>query len=184
MTEYKGKILVVDDEEDMTTFVGTLLEDNGYSVVKAADGKQGMAKAKSESPDLVILDICMPEETWCAHVPQPAGRCTDERDPRDHPDREFRTISSGSLRLAARFVHPRATLISHRTASNCWRRSAELIGGETHHVTTCGYSLAVRAAYSGKRVTGPYQYRHLGNPRWRAPNEAQYLDCDTDLPWS
>ena len=41
MTEYKGKILVVDDEEDITTFVGTLLEDNGYSVIKAADGKQG-----------------------------------------------------------------------------------------------------------------------------------------------
>ena len=63
MTEYKAKILVVDDEEDITTFVGTLLEDNGYSVIKAADGKQGMAKAKSDSPDLIILDICMPEET-------------------------------------------------------------------------------------------------------------------------
>jgi DNA-binding response OmpR family regulator len=63
MTEYKTKILVVDDEEDITTFVGTLLEDNGYSVIKAADGKQGMAKAKSDSPDLIILDICMPEET-------------------------------------------------------------------------------------------------------------------------
>jgi DNA-binding response OmpR family regulator len=63
MAEYKAKILIVDDEEDVTTFVGTLLEDNGYSVIEAADGKQGMAKAKSESPDLIILDICMPEET-------------------------------------------------------------------------------------------------------------------------
>ena len=63
MAEYKAKILIVDDEEDITTFVGTLLEDNGYSVIKAADGKQGMAKAKSDSPDLIILDICMPEET-------------------------------------------------------------------------------------------------------------------------
>ena len=63
MAEYKAKILIVDDEEDVTTFIGTLLEDNGYSVVKAADGKKGMAKAKSESPDLIILDICMPEES-------------------------------------------------------------------------------------------------------------------------
>jgi DNA-binding response OmpR family regulator len=63
MAEYKAKILIVDDEEDVTTFVGTLLEDNGYAVIKAADGKQGMAKAKSDSPDLIILDICMPEET-------------------------------------------------------------------------------------------------------------------------
>jgi DNA-binding response OmpR family regulator len=63
MAEYKAKILIVDDEEDVTTFVGTLLEDNGYSVIKAADGKQGMTKAKSDSPDLIILDICMPEES-------------------------------------------------------------------------------------------------------------------------
>jgi CheY-like chemotaxis protein len=63
MAEYRGKILVVDDEEDVTTFIGTLLEDNGYSVTKAANGKEGFAKAKSESPDLIILDISMPEET-------------------------------------------------------------------------------------------------------------------------
>ncbi|MGA3126245.1 MAG: response regulator [Candidatus Korobacteraceae bacterium] len=63
MTEYKGRILVVDDEEDVTTFLGTLLEDNGYSVIKAADGKRGLEMARSESPDLIILDICMPEET-------------------------------------------------------------------------------------------------------------------------
>ncbi len=63
MAEYKAKVLIVDDEEDVTTFIGTLLEDNGYSVIKAADGKQGMVKAKAESPDLIILDICMPEET-------------------------------------------------------------------------------------------------------------------------
>jgi len=63
MAEFKAKILLVDDEEDVTTFVGTLLEDNGYSVVKAANGKEGLAKAKSETPDLIILDISMPEES-------------------------------------------------------------------------------------------------------------------------
>jgi CheY-like chemotaxis protein len=63
MTECRGNILIVDDEEDVTTFVGTLLEDNGYAVSKAADGKQGLAKAKAESPDLIVLDICMPEDS-------------------------------------------------------------------------------------------------------------------------
>jgi len=64
MTNATGKkILVVDDEADVITFVTTLLEDNGYSVIKAADGKEGFAKAKTEQPDLIVLDISMPEET-------------------------------------------------------------------------------------------------------------------------
>jgi CheY-like chemotaxis protein len=64
MAEPSGKkILVVDDEADVVTFVTTLLEDNGYSVIKAEDGKQGFAKAKAETPDLIVLDISMPEET-------------------------------------------------------------------------------------------------------------------------
>jgi CheY-like chemotaxis protein len=64
MAEKTGsKVLVVDDEEDVTTFLGTLLEDNGYTVIKAANGKDGFAKAKSEQPDVILLDISMPEET-------------------------------------------------------------------------------------------------------------------------
>ena len=58
-----GRILVVDDEEDVLTFIGTLLEDNGYSVIKAMNGKEGFAKAKSELPELILLDISMPEES-------------------------------------------------------------------------------------------------------------------------
>jgi len=56
-------ILVVDDEEDVLTFIGTLLEDNGYVVTKAMNGKEGFAKAKAELPDLILLDISMPEES-------------------------------------------------------------------------------------------------------------------------
>ncbi len=64
MNEKNGmKILVVDDEADVVTFVATLLEDNGYSVIKAQDGKEGFALTKAEHPDLIVLDINMPEET-------------------------------------------------------------------------------------------------------------------------
>jgi DNA-binding response OmpR family regulator len=58
-----AKILVVDDEVDVTTYLGSLLEDNGYSAIAAANGREGFIKAKSEQPDLIILDISMPEET-------------------------------------------------------------------------------------------------------------------------
>ncbi len=57
------KILVVDDEADLVVFLKTLLEDNGYAVVTANDGNQAMEKVKSEKPDLITLDISMPEKS-------------------------------------------------------------------------------------------------------------------------
>lgn len=54
------RILVADDEPDFVTFVSTVLEDNGATVMKASDGNQAFAMAKSEKPDLITLDISMP----------------------------------------------------------------------------------------------------------------------------
>ena len=54
------KILVVDDEPDMVTYISTFLEDEGYAVLSAQDGPEGLAKARAESPDLITLDINMP----------------------------------------------------------------------------------------------------------------------------
>jgi CheY-like chemotaxis protein len=57
------KILVVDDEPDILTFLGTLLRKNGYDVCEACDGVEGMKKVLEEKPDLVCLDLLMPEKT-------------------------------------------------------------------------------------------------------------------------
>ena len=59
----RKRILVVDDEPDVVTYLGALLSDNGYAVSAAADGREGFAKAKSERPDLITLDITMPNES-------------------------------------------------------------------------------------------------------------------------
>ncbi len=56
-------ILVIDDEPDTVTYLETLLQDNGYDTISANDGKDGMKKAKSEKPDLIILDVTMPERS-------------------------------------------------------------------------------------------------------------------------
>jgi CheY-like chemotaxis protein len=58
----KQKILVVDDELDMRTFIATLLETKGYKPVVASDGLEGIRLAKEEKPALIILDIMMPKE--------------------------------------------------------------------------------------------------------------------------
>jgi len=65
MTDEKtGKtILVVDDEPDIVSYITTLLEDNGYKTVSAADGVQAMEKIKEHRPVLICLDISMPEKS-------------------------------------------------------------------------------------------------------------------------
>ena len=54
------KILVVDDEEDITALVKTLLEDEGYKVNAAKNGEEGLTKLKKDKFDLVLIDMFMP----------------------------------------------------------------------------------------------------------------------------
>ena len=55
----EAKILVVDDDPDFVEAMRLTLEANGYTVVSAASGDEGLAKVRSESPALVILDVIM-----------------------------------------------------------------------------------------------------------------------------
>ncbi len=57
------RVLVVDDEMDMRTYISTLLESNGYKAVVAGDGRKGMRKVIDNPPDLVCLDVMMPKES-------------------------------------------------------------------------------------------------------------------------
>ena len=57
------KILVIDDEMDTVIYMETLLQDNGYETVSANNGQEGLDKAKSENPDLVVVDVSMPEKS-------------------------------------------------------------------------------------------------------------------------
>ena len=57
----KGKILVVDDEIYIVHILDFSLGMEGYEVVTALDGEQGLEKARTERPDLIVLDIMMPK---------------------------------------------------------------------------------------------------------------------------
>lgn len=59
--ETRKKILVLDDEKHIVTYLETLLRDNGYDTVAAFNGEEGLQKVRSDKPDLVTLDITMPE---------------------------------------------------------------------------------------------------------------------------
>ena len=55
------KILVVDDDPDILDALSMILESQGYQVVTARDGVEGLANLKAEKPDLLILDLLMPK---------------------------------------------------------------------------------------------------------------------------
>ena len=57
------KILIVDDDKDFSQSVEDLLKSEGYHVLKAYNGKEGLELASKERPDLMILDVMMAHDT-------------------------------------------------------------------------------------------------------------------------
>jgi len=57
------KVLIVDDEEDVRTYLNSLLTNNGYQTVIAVDGEDGFHKVNEFCPDLILLDIIMPNQS-------------------------------------------------------------------------------------------------------------------------
>ncbi len=55
----QGKILIIDDDPDITEAMRTILENRGYEVRSALDGAAGMDRLKEIKPDLIILDVMM-----------------------------------------------------------------------------------------------------------------------------
>jgi CheY-like chemotaxis protein len=55
----QGKILIIDDDPDITEAMSVVLENRGYEVRSARDGSEGMEQLKQAKPDLIILDVMM-----------------------------------------------------------------------------------------------------------------------------
>jgi CheY-like chemotaxis protein len=58
----KRKILIVDDEPDFAMLLKKRLEANGYGVAIATNGNEGLKQIKANRPDVILLDILMPEK--------------------------------------------------------------------------------------------------------------------------
>ncbi len=59
-------VLVVDDDPDAREFLSTVLQDNGFTAATANDGTEAIAMIEQAAPDLVALDITMPEKSGVA----------------------------------------------------------------------------------------------------------------------
>lgn len=61
MTSAASTILVVDDYQDNRTLLAAWLRAKGYKVVEAQDGREGVLQANRSHPDLILMDLAMPE---------------------------------------------------------------------------------------------------------------------------
>ena len=59
----RKKVLTVDDDPDIRSFVVTVLEENDYIPLEANNGEEALAKIRKEKPNLVILDVLMPRQS-------------------------------------------------------------------------------------------------------------------------
>lgn len=57
------KVLIVDDDPDVRMITASVVQDKGHTPLEAANGEEGLAKVKSEKPDLVVLDVMMPKQS-------------------------------------------------------------------------------------------------------------------------
>lgn len=55
------KILIVEDNQDSRELVVKILKNKGYQIVEAVDGEQALSKAKTEQPNLILMDISIPK---------------------------------------------------------------------------------------------------------------------------
>ena len=67
MAETAAKILIVEDDQDTADTAKLVLEREGYAVLHALEAEEGMAKARAERPDLILLDVMMPTGTEGFH---------------------------------------------------------------------------------------------------------------------
>ncbi|HYM81795.1 MAG TPA: response regulator [Candidatus Limnocylindria bacterium] len=61
MSQTRPRILIVDDESDLVSVLRFGLEVEGFDVIEAADGEEGLRKARDERPDLMVLDLMLPK---------------------------------------------------------------------------------------------------------------------------
>ena len=87
MESETATVLVADDEPHLLRLVKFRLEREGYDVLTAADGDAALQVARTEQPDLCVLDVMMPKRSRLRRAARAARRRAVQLDQGDHADR-------------------------------------------------------------------------------------------------
>ena len=117
------RVLVIDDDPSVLRFLSLALEENGYEPLCAEDGMEGLDKVKSEKPDLIILDVMMPQRTRFVLFRQ-------LRNDSEYKDIPVMMVTAGSIRdtCAAFNRDPEICMLSSTSLRRNARSSAEASG--------------------------------------------------------
>ncbi len=193
MSNYR--ILVVEDEKNIRTFMQTILTSNGYEAVTARTGEEGMMLLSSHCPDLVLLDLGLPDtdgQTFIAAVRKwsqvpiiVVSARSHERDKvlsLDLGADDYMTKPFGTSELLARV----RTALRHTTQRTerqqagvyaCnglrvdWEKRRVLLDGQDIHLTQNEYKIvALLAQYAGKVLTYDQIIQHVWGPNAAGDN--------------
>ncbi|MDR1796833.1 MAG: response regulator transcription factor [Clostridiales Family XIII bacterium] len=196
---HKARILVVDDENSILRFLTTVLEANEYEVIAARTGKEAISMVTSRAPDLVLLDLGLPDEDGLAVLKRMRGWSAvpilvvsarmhekDKVEALDAGADDYITKPFGSSELLARIRtairHSRergfnqgasstGRLVTGGLAIDLDKRKV-LVDGETAHLTQNEYRiLALLARNAGRVLTYDYLLKEVWGPAMVGDNQ-------------
>jgi two-component system KDP operon response regulator KdpE len=197
MTQPPATILIIEDEEPIRKFLRVSLGGHGYRLVEAANGESGLLQAATAQPDLIILDLGLPDmdgvdltrrvREW-SKIPiivvSARGKEQDKVNALDAGADDYLTKPFGIGELLARlrvaFRHRAATTVTSEPAFQTGDLRVDLVrrevtvAGNAVHLTPNEYRLlAILVKYAGRVLT----HRQLLNEIWgpNAVQETHYL---------
>ena len=179
MSNNKYKVLIVEDDKNIASFVQTILETNGYQVLSAQRGQQGILVLSSHVPDIVVLDLGLPDMDGEEFIQMVRAESsvpiivlsarTEENDKvraLDMGANDYITKPFGTAELVAR-VRAALRISRHNIQSTAptsnfvledlvidYDRRHVTVGGNLIHMTQTEYNiLAMLAEHAGKVLT-------------------------------
>ena len=195
----KEKILVVEDEKSIAHFISTVLNNNGYEAMRARTGQEALSMVSSHCPDLIILDLGLPDmdgmdilrqlRSWSSLPVVVVSARSHERDKVNALDLgadDYLTKPFGTDELLARvrtaIRHTRTTSGNNEVAQKGtytvgdlvvdFNKHQALVRGENVRLTLSEFRIvALLAKYAGKVLTYDYIIRELWGPRASGDNQ-------------
>ena len=195
----KEKILVVEDEKSIAHFISTVLNNNGYEAMRARTGQEALSMVSSHCPDLIILDLGLPDmdgmdllrqiRSWSSLPIVVVSARSHERDKVNALDQgadDYLTKPFGTAELLARvrtaIRHTRTVSTNSEIAQQGtytvgdlvvdFNRHQALVRGENVKLTLSEFRIvSLLAKHAGKVLTYDYIMKELWGPRAGGDNQ-------------
>ena len=195
----KDKVLIVEDEQSISNFLSTILSANGFDPLLASGGAEALAMINSHCPDLILLDLGLPDmdglsileevRSWSTLPVIVVSARTHERDKvtaldmgaDDYIEKPFGT-SELLARIRTAIRHTRTSLLNGEIAQSGkftvggltidYDKHHVLVDGEDVHLTLNEFKIvAMLGKHAGKVLTYDSMIREIWGPKAKADNQ-------------